>query len=87
MRCHCQSKILALKSYLPILSILRTPEWMGAWPWFPLTVVARLELSRGAGGMPGEYQVTLTWTDDDGDEAVLEFTIYVVRVDFGERRA
>ena len=29
---------------------------------------------------PGEYQVTLTWTDDDGDEAVLEFTISVVRV-------
>ena len=24
--------------------------------------------------------VTLTWTDDDGDEAVLEFTISVVRV-------
>ena len=29
---------------------------------------------------PGEYQVTLTWTDDDGDEAVLEFTISVARV-------
>ena len=29
---------------------------------------------------PGEYQVTLTWTDHDGDEAVLEFTISVVGV-------
>ena len=32
---------------------------------------------------PGEYQVTLTWTDDDGDEAVLEFTISVVGVGAG----
>ena len=32
---------------------------------------------------PGEYQVTLTWTDHDGDEAVLEFTISVVGVGAG----
>ena len=30
-----------------------------------------------------EYQVTLTWTDDDGDDAVLEFTISVVGVGAG----
>ena len=32
---------------------------------------------------PGEYQVTLTWTDHDGDEAVLELTISVVGVGAG----
>ena len=31
----------------------------------------------------GEYRVTLTATDDDGDEAVLEFTIFVVGVGAG----
>lgn len=35
----------------------------------------------------GEYRVTLTATDDEGDEAVLQFTISVVRIDSGENRA
>ena len=41
----------------------------------------------GTPTVPGEYQATLTWTDDDGDEAVLQFTISVVRFDSGEHRA
>ncbi len=40
-----------------------------------------------AGVVPARRCSVASWTDDDGDEAVLEFTIYVVRVDFGERRA